>query len=344
MRRVCVTGAGGAIGQSIIRSLQTDPIDTGAAYTTTPRYHIIAVDARHDAAGLYEADEAYVVPSASNPHYLDAMQLLCEANRVDVLIPGTDPEVLKYKDPLGDTHVAVSPRSITAMCASKFETVVWAHQNSIQAPATARLVANSSNWAHRHAQGAFSRKAVFKPNYGSGSEGIVVTPDSDVTTLLRTARELPHSAYVVQEYIDGEEYTALAIVEDEGVVFDYVCMIREPKLGANHKFVKRSVISSAVTSEFVLDVAVKLSKDGARGPVNIQFRVDPKRGPMLFEINARFPGSTILATHAGMNGPQIVVDMLCGDRPQYLPQPKRALTFMRRLQEVVVPTDQMIDA
>jgi hypothetical protein len=46
-----------------------------------------------------------------------------------------------------------------------------------------------------------------------------------------------------------------------------------------------------------------------------------------------------------MNGPQMVVDMLCGDLklPHLALLPKRELTFMRRLEEVVVPTSEMIE-
>ena len=63
-KRVLVSGVGGGIGQSILKSLQ------GTAYTA------IATDADPLAAGLYAAERAYRIPRADSPEFLPRIERL----------------------------------------------------------------------------------------------------------------------------------------------------------------------------------------------------------------------------------------------------------------------------
>jgi carbamoyl-phosphate synthase large subunit len=81
---VLVTGAGALLGQGIIRSLRRslrpsrlDPF-------------IVAADPNPASAGLYWAAAAYLIPTAHDLHYPDAVRSLLEWERPDAVLIGTD--------------------------------------------------------------------------------------------------------------------------------------------------------------------------------------------------------------------------------------------------------------
>ena len=83
MTKILVTGAGALLGQGILRSLR--------ASTLAP--HIVAVDPSPLSAGLYWADSAHLIEAAKSPFYLERLCEILDAERPDVLLPGTDVEL-----------------------------------------------------------------------------------------------------------------------------------------------------------------------------------------------------------------------------------------------------------
>jgi carbamoylphosphate synthase large subunit len=154
---------------------------------------------------------------------------------------------------------------------------------------------------------------------------------------------------VVQEALEGDEYTTTLVCtgEEENRVLRSVTLWREPKYGPGHEFVRREVREDHPTytadewggrKALIHQIAEQL---GIIGPCNIQWRDVPNRGPVVFEINARFPGSTVLCALAGVNLPDIAVQyFLFGHAPSM--EPAQPLTFLRTLGEVAVPTTSII--
>jgi carbamoyl-phosphate synthase large subunit len=79
-----------------------------------------------------------------------------------------------------------------------------------------------------------------------------------------------------------------------------------------------------------------------RGPVNFQFRLDGGR-PKVFEINARFSGTTPLRAHAGFNEVEMVLRHVLGGENEPPPAIKR-LTILRHWSETVVEPLALIDS
>jgi carbamoyl-phosphate synthase large subunit len=78
---IAVTGAGGSVGQSIIKSL----------YDTD--YKVIALDGETLGAGLYAIPISYKIPFANNPEYISTLLHICQQEKVDLLFPGLDIEL-----------------------------------------------------------------------------------------------------------------------------------------------------------------------------------------------------------------------------------------------------------
>lgn len=81
MNKIAVTGVGGGVGQSIIKSLQNSG------------YDIIALDSDHLGTGLYAAPRSHIIPYAADPNYIERVLEICKKEACDLLFPGLDAEL-----------------------------------------------------------------------------------------------------------------------------------------------------------------------------------------------------------------------------------------------------------
>jgi len=122
-KKILVTGAGGASGLSTIRILKE-----------TSSYHILAADAAPDASGLYLGDEKFIVPKATESHFLTTMAQLVEEKGIDLILPNVDEELEVFA-----THtdlipqVLISPLQTIKVCNDKLKTIQY-FKNLIPTP------------------------------------------------------------------------------------------------------------------------------------------------------------------------------------------------------------------
>ena len=139
--------------------------------------------------------------------------------------------------------------------------------------------------------------------------------------------------FIVQEYIEGDEYTCGSINLD-GKCKGIILMRRILRDGDTHKCfsVKNPVIEAAVRK--VVD-AIK-----PFGGCNVQLRM--KDGvPYIFEINARCSGTTAARTLCGFNEPKMIADFLLKSI-----EPKfeiKEQTILRYWQELVVDNEDVVN-
>lgn len=79
--RVAASGAGGGVGQSIIKSLYDS------------EYEVVSLDADRLAAGLYATAISYLIPYANDPSFVDRVLEVCEKEDCRLLFPGLDVEL-----------------------------------------------------------------------------------------------------------------------------------------------------------------------------------------------------------------------------------------------------------
>jgi carbamoylphosphate synthase large subunit len=84
MITIGVTAVGGGVGQSVLRALSHSHL----------KVRIVGLDIGPMSAGLYWVDSAYLVPPANfERDYLKRLLTICAQEGIDVLIPGSDPEL-----------------------------------------------------------------------------------------------------------------------------------------------------------------------------------------------------------------------------------------------------------
>jgi carbamoyl-phosphate synthase large subunit len=313
---VLVTGVGGGIGQSILKSLEgTD-------------YSAIAADADPLAAGLYAATRAYRIPRADSPEFLPRVMEICCQEKCALIFPGIEPELpvlARASEQLraaGVTAVVSSPQ-VVEIADDKLLTARFLAENGFAAPITLPLA---------EACGSMHLPLVLKPRRGGArSKGVYV---------VRTEQELRFRCatidaanYIAQEYLGGDEFTC-GTINFEGRCHGVIVMRRTLRDGDTYK---AFVEPDGNIGEHVRAVAEKLVPFG---PCNFQLRMK-HGGPCIFEINARCSGTTYCRALAGFNEPLMTAEFLLKKKT---PKFKiREMSFLRYWKELVVPNQRICE-
>ena len=81
MKSVLITGVGGGVGQSILKSLSGS------------EFKLVAMDSSPLAAGLYMNGKPYLGFPASDSRYIDRLIQICKMENVGLIFPGHDVEL-----------------------------------------------------------------------------------------------------------------------------------------------------------------------------------------------------------------------------------------------------------
>jgi carbamoyl-phosphate synthase large subunit len=261
---------------------------------------VIVTDVNPLSPAVYAAHRAFQVPMATEPRYVEQMLAICERAAVTLVVPTIDDELTLFAEAAptlaaAGVRVAVSPAETTAVCDDKYLTCRLLRERGIAAAAS---------YLPDELPDAPSWPLFVKPRVGRGSVG---------AHAVRTARELAFfvdyvPSPVIQEYLDGPEYTLDLLCDFDGRPLSIVP--RERIL------VRAGVSDRGRTVRDPRLMALAEACAGAlrfAGPVNIQCRLVGDR-PVVFEINPRFSGGIPLTIHAGADFPRMLLDIALGRR------------------------------
>jgi carbamoyl-phosphate synthase large subunit len=261
---------------------------------------VVVCDVNPLSPTVYVAERSYAVPLSTDPGYADAVLEICRSERIGLLIPTIDDELLLFAEQaerfaaLG-IRVVVSPAETIRACDDKRNTCRVLVEKGIAA-------AETHLPAEMPADPEFP--LFIKPRIGRGGVGAFpIRSERDLEFFLDYVPDP-----VVQRYLHGPEFTIdvlcnfagepLAIVPRERVV------------------IRAGVVDRArtVRDSTLIDLGHACSK-ALRfvGAVNIQCRVVDGR-PVVFEINPRFSGGIPLTIAAGADFPKMLVALARGRR------------------------------
>ncbi len=317
MYNIAVTGVGGGVGQGVLKSLY----GTG--------YNCIALDGEPLAAGLYVTPKAFLVPFANKPTYIPALLDICRREKISLLFPGLDAELMPLSlnrevfAAIGTTLVVSRPEVIT-ISDDKQATYDQLTAFGISVPYTSSL--------ENFLPGSSSFPVIVKQKVGGArSKNVFLAKDKSEWNAVMEKIGDDKASFIVQEYIEGDEYTCGSINlsnECKGVIV----MRRILRDGDTHKCFseKNPVIEAAVRK--ITNIIKPF------GACNIQLRM--KNGiPYVFEINARCSGTTASRTLCGFNEPKMIADyLLKGIEPEYN---IKELTILRYWNELVVENEEV---
>lgn len=295
--------------------------------------HLVTADPDHRAAGHWLGDVAHSIPLAKDPQFIPTLERLVKAERIDVLFVGTDVELglfaaEKARFAALGTKVVVSSPRVVETADDKWLTAQFLRENGFPFPRTA-LANDAASCRALAAEAGFPLFA--KPRRGARSVGArVVKSNIDLEALLS-----PSSDLVVQEYLpdDPGEFTAGAVGAVDGSIGGVVVLRRDLRDGNTFRAYHDG------SDRYEARIAQIAKTLGVEGPSNFQFRV--KNGePVVFEINARFSGTTPLRALFGFNEVSAIIDNLIDGTPIARPT-LRAGTVLRVWSDIFVQPDQL---
>lgn len=311
------------LGQGVIRCLMESAL----------RPQIVAADPSPLAPGLYWTKHRHLIPLAKDPAYPGTIERLLETERPDVVLIGTDVELAIFAakrhewESRFSTKIVVSSPDVIGIADDKYLTFEFLRSKGFHVPDSV-LAGHEDELVDR-----VGFPVIVKPRIGARSIGVTLCKD---LAQLRRALSDGHNL-VIQECVgtDDDEYTAGTLVF-EGRCEASIVMRRDLRDGNTHR--------AYVADYRELDVQVRRWAEmlGAYGPANFQFRVDREGRPKVFEINARFSGTTPFRMRAGMNEVDMVLRRVVLGEPITQPIIK-PMTILRWFTESVVPTGELAE-
>lgn len=321
--KVLVTGAGALLGQGLIRCL----------LKSRHVSEIMAVDPDPLAVGLRWAQRSAILPLAADSEYLSVLESYIRSFRPDVVFVGTDVELLILAqnrarlEAAYNVHVVVASPRVVGIADDKYLTFRFLRKHGFAAPDSA-LVGGHENLVETR-----GFPLVVKPRVGARSVGVEVVDNwRDLERAIEAVRDP-----IVQECVatDAEEYTAGTLTFG-GDCKAAIVMRRQLRDGNTYRAFVQPL------PEMESQVRALATALNAYGPANFQFRLDD--GVVkVFEINARFSGTTPLRGHAGFHETELVLRYLLAGEPVTQPTVQE-MTILRHWSETIVRAPAMVDA
>lgn len=292
-KNILVTGAGAVLGQGILRSLQKMQNDDIVVHSADPDFR---------STGHWLAHKAHQIPLANHYDYIKTLKRIIIEEEIDVVFIGTDTELplvsanKQYLETDCNAKVIVSNTKVIDIANDKAKTALFLKQSGFEYPDSV-MACNTEDARYFRERVPFPYFA--KPVDGARSKGImVINSDDEFEKIIAYPQNL-----VLQEYLpdDEGEFTSGCLVT-QNVCRAVVTLRRDLRDGNTYRAYYEKKFSKY--NDFIAKVAEKLQ---VYGPCNFQFRL--KNGvPVIFEINARFSGTTPIRFMFGFNEVEAVLN------------------------------------
>lgn len=301
--------------------------------TLSPGAKVVIADTNKNAPTAFIGDCYQPVPRVTDEKYISTLLEICDRHDIKLLIPLIDTELLLLAEHKalfqehGVTVLVCSPEA-TKICRDKNNTAGFFQRIGI---ATPKILEPESVQADPAAQYPY----LIKPLDGSCSIGVtkINSPDE-----LRFFSGYVKNA-ILQEFIEGEEYTVDALVDFDGKVCSVVPRLRlETRAGEVSK-------GMTVKHRGIMEVTKKVAENlpGALGCLTIQCFLTPAGEIVFIEINPRFGGGFPLSIQAGADFPRWIIEMMLGRQPEMSIDDWRDGVVMLRYDDAVFTTADKIN-
>lgn len=293
--RMMLSSAGRRVG--LMRSFRESAAALGVDLV------LFACDLRPEwSPACIEADKAFAVPNAESEAFIPRMLAICEREGIQLIVPTIDTELVAYSEArerfarIG-CHVAVSDPGLVRMARDKLATARFLAEEGLPSPHTVSV----DEFLSRHKD--LKLPLLAKPRHGSSSRGIMMVHGREEIMAVDLTEP-----YILQEYLEGREFTISLYFDDDGALRS---AIPHERLRVRSGEVEKGVTCG---DAMLRNLAWRLGKrlSGARGAMCFQVRMDAQGNPSIFEINARFGGGYPLAHQAGARFTQWMLEERLG--------------------------------
>lgn len=315
--RVLIIPAGSGMAVAAIRSLSRDK-----------KIKVICADSDRLAPGFYLSSGGYIVPPFNDTCFFEVLKNICRKEKIDVIIPALDNilydfSLKKEEFEKEGVKVLVSSPSTIEITRDKWKTYLKL-RGVVPLPLSFISKENIK----------CDFPLIIKPRNGSGSKDVYKVFSEEELGFFYKKVKNP----VIQEYLEGREYTVDCLADKEGNLM--FCVAREriqTKAGIS---VKGRIVGEQVFEEMAQKIVGNIR---FFGPFFFQAKEDKDKIPRLTEINPRISGAMSFSSAAGLNIYSIAVRMCMGEKIRVGFPLKRCsgLYLTRYLEDIYIPENKM---
>lgn len=267
---------------------------------------VVATDASELGPAIYEADKYYIVPSITEPGYIEIILDICKKEQITGVLSLIDPELSLLAEnedkfrAIGTTVIG-SSYELCEMALDKMQMYQWLVKHEYKC---ARSWMNKDEFFKAADAGEVIFPVFVKPARGSASISITKVFDKETVELLMSDEK----GLMIQEFLDGQEIGADVYIDmiSGEVVSIFTKKKIKMRAGETDKAVSfKDERLFKLIEKFVLE-------SGYRGQIDIDI-FDVNGEYFISEVNPRFGGGYPHAYESGCNHMKLILENLKGN-------------------------------
>ncbi len=295
------------------------------------KIRIVCSDVRDVPLMHHKSSKFYLLPKGNSRNYIKKLVELCKKEKIDVVIPCSDLEVLVISKNISILEkrrikCPIQKYDLTKNFISKTQVYDKLSKNSISVPKYFQ-VTNFKEFKKAIKNLGFPKKTIcFKPTnlaISGGSKGFRILrrenslrkiildnkPGSLEIDLLSSLRFFQENKtkFIVMEYLPGEEYSVYVLAE-KGKMLACIPILRTR---VEQGFAFEAKIERHEQIENICKKIVKLFD--SHYLLNVQFKLS-NNIPKVIEINTRIAGAVYLPVAAGINFPYLALKQALNEK------------------------------
>ena len=293
-----------------------------AALVLNKNLKIYGADMAGTAPALAYCDFTRKVVAMKDPGYIRNLLDICEKDRIDLLIPTIDTDLLvlsENKEKFGaiGTRVMISAPQMIRICRDKNNTSRFFADCGLHAPMPV------NDWkAYNGGYPAF-----IKPKDGSSSINAYKVENDEQLEVYASQVE----DYIVQPFVSGKEYTIDIFCDWEG---NPVSIVPRERLQVRAGEVLKTQIF--MDPQMIEEAKALCKAFKSCGPMTVQLIRDDQGIDWYIEINPRYGGGAPLSMKAGARSAETVLKLLDGDLVSYQDEIEDGAIYSRFDQSVCI--------
>ncbi|TLS35778.1 ATP-grasp domain-containing protein [Pseudalkalibacillus caeni] len=253
---------------------------------------VLTTDIKSNAPAAFFSDKHYLVPRVANEKYVGRILEICKQESINLVIPLIDTELMVFASNKSlfekeGVQILVSSSKVIEIASDKIKTNLFFIKNNIDTPKVYSMQELSTH--------KYKFPLLIKPRDGSSSEGVFKVNNENELDFF--GEYIPNA--MVQEYINGTEYTVDVMTDFQGNIKSIVPRQRiETRAGEVSKGITKKDQSIIDAVERVINLL-----PGPKGCITIQCFKQENNAIKFIEINPRYGGGIPLSIEAGANFP-----------------------------------------
>jgi hypothetical protein len=322
MKKILILGAGGAAGWNFIESLRISP----------EKFHTIATDNNKYHLELSNADVKYQVPNVNDKNYLNKINKIIDAEKIDFVYAQSDPEVkfISENREKIKTKTYLPSISTVRLCQDKAKLTKLLSEKKINTGMYLNFKTISE--FDKGAKVLFNshRKLWLRARKGAGSKAsLPVTNIKQAINWISYWEEMGKlnlKDFMLTEFLPGKEYAFQSLWKDGNLItsqarerIEYIFPYLSPSGQSSSPAVARTV-NNKVVNETAIN-AILAADRNANGIFCVDLKENKNGVPCVTEINSgRFFTTSLFFSSAGINMPYYYVKLGLGEKIPALPK------------------------